>query len=346
MASVRGLRLRTAPLFLATLLLLFVTFLGSTMFGSANLSAVDIISTIMRHVGLGAFAPAEPLPRLLDALVWQARVPRVLLAAVVGAALAVSGAVLQSVTRNPLADPYLLGVASGASAGAVGVLMLGLGSGMVSLSAGAFVGSMMSFAALMALLGGGRVSNPARVVLTGVLVAQFFAAVTSVVIVLSGDAESTRGLTFWLLGTLAGARWTPLIVTGCVVLIGLVAIQFFARALDAFTFGWDSAAALGIKVRAARTWLLILTALITAAAVAASGAIAFVGLLVPHAVRIIAGPRHATLLPLSALVGAVFLMIVDTFARSAFGGYEFPAGVITALLGAPAFALVLRRVKS
>ena len=137
-----------------------------------------------------------------------------------------------------------------------------------------------------------------------------------------------------------------MIVTSIIVIVGLLAIQVFAKALDAFTFGWDSAAALGINVRAARTWLLVLTSLITAAAVAASGAIAFVGLLIPHAVRLLAGPRHGTLLPLSALLGAVFLMIVDTFARSAFGAHEFPAGVITALLGAPAFALILRRVKS
>ena len=197
-------RLRIAALFSAALIVLFVTFLLATLSGTANLSAVEIISTLLRHVGLGSIAPAPALPPLLDALVWESRVPRVLLAAVVGAALAVSGAVLQSITRNPLADPYLLGVSSGASTGAVAVVLLGVGGSVVSLSTGAFLGSMLSFAVLLILLGGGRVSNPARVVLTGVLVAQFFSAVTSVVIVLSGDAESTRGLTFWLLGTLAG----------------------------------------------------------------------------------------------------------------------------------------------
>ncbi|GGK43500.1 ABC transporter permease [Pilimelia terevasa] len=278
-------------------------------------------------------------------MIWESRFPRVLLAAAVGMALAVSGAVLQSVTRNPLADPYLLGVSSGASTGAVAVLLLGIGGG-ISLSTGAFIGALVSFGVLLILLGGGRVSNPARVVLTGVLVSQFFTAVTSVILTVSGDANSTRGFTYWLLGSLAGARWQPVILTTLLILIGIITIQFFASSLDAFTFGWDSAAALGVNVTAARIWLMVLTAVTTAAAVAASGAIGFIGLLVPHAVRIMASPTHRTLLPLSALTGAMFLIWVDTFARTAFTPHELPAGIITALLGAPAFALVLRRAGS
>jgi iron complex transport system permease protein len=325
---------------------LLATIVAAAMFGTADVGPLDVVSTVLRHAGLGAIAPTEPLPRLLDALIWESRIPRVLLGGAVGIALAVSGAVLQSVTRNPLADPYLLGVSSGASTGAVAVLMLGLGAGSLSLSTGAFAGALVSFGVLLLLLGGGRVAGPARVVLTGVLVSQFFAAVTSVVLMVSGDANSTRGFTYWLLGSLAGARWPTVVVAGVIVLAGAVAVQFFAPALDAFTFGWDSAAALGVNVTAARVWLMVLTAVMTAAAVAASGAIGFIGLLIPHAVRIIAGPMHRTLLPLSAIVGATFLIWVDTFARTAFTPHELPAGVITALLGAPAFALVLRRVAS
>ncbi|MEV4281743.1 FecCD family ABC transporter permease [Actinoplanes xinjiangensis] len=342
-APPRSGRTSSAALFSLALTGLLASIVAACLFGTANLGPLDVVSTALRHIGLDAIAPAEPLPRLLDALIWQSRIPRVLLAGAVGVALAVSGTVLQSVTRNPLADPYLLGVSSGASTGAVAVLLLGIGTG-ISLSAGAFIGALISFGVLLLLLGGGRVANPSRVVLTGVLVSQFFAAVTSVVLMVSGDANSTRGFTYWLLGSLAGARWEPVIITGVVVLLGAVAVQFFAPALDAFTFGWDSAAALGINVTAARVWLMILTAVMTAAAVAASGAIGFIGLLVPHAVRILAGPMHRTLLPLSALVGATFLIWVDTFARTAFTPHELPAGVITALLGAPAFALVLRRV--
>jgi iron complex transport system permease protein len=338
-------RVSTVALSVVAVAGLLVSVVAASLFGSADIGLLDVVSTILRHVSLGGIAPTPPLPRLLDALIWESRFPRVLLAAAVGAALAVSGAVLQAVTRNPLADPYLLGVSSGASTGAVAVLLLGIGGGM-SLSTGAFVGGLVSFGLLLVLLGGGRVASPSRVVLTGVLVSQFFAAVTSVILMISGDANSTRGFTYWLLGTLAGARWEGVTVTVVIILVGVAAILFFAPALDAFTFGWDSAAALGINVTAARVWLMVLTSVITAAAVAASGAIGFIGLLVPHAVRIMASPMHRSLLPLSAIVGAVFLIWVDTFARTAFSPHELPAGVITALLGAPAFALVLKRLES
>ncbi|CAN3131068.1 FecCD family ABC transporter permease [Mycobacterium sp. smrl_JER01] len=330
---------------ITAVVVLVFSVVAASMVGTADVTPLQVLSTILRHLGLGALAPTEPLPPLLDALVWQSRVPRVLLAGVVGVALTVSGAVLQSVTRNPLADPYLLGVSSGASTGAVAVLLLGIGGGL-TLSAGAFVGALASFGVLLALIGGGRVANPARVVLTGVLVSQFFAAVTSVILMVSGDANSTRGFTYWLLGSLAGARWEPVALASITVIVGVVAIYFFAPALDAFTFGWDAAGALGVNVVTARFWLMILSALVTAAAVAASGAIGFIGLLIPHVVRILIGPMHRSLLPMSAVVGAVFLIWVDTFARTAFSPHELPVGVITALLGAPAFAIVLRRVSS
>lgn len=344
-APVRPRRASTVALFFFAVAGLLMSVVAASLFGSANIRPLDVVSTILRHVGLGGIAPTPPLPGLLDALIWESRFPRVLLAAAVGMALAVSGAVLQAVTRNPLADPYLLGVSSGASTGAVAVLLLGIG-GSVSLSTGAFVGGLVSFGLLLLLLGGGRVASPSRVVLTGVLVSQFFAAVTSVILMVSGDANSTRGFTYWLLGTLGGARWEGVAVTVVIILIGVIAMQFFAPALDAFTFGWDSAAALGINVTAARIWLMVLTSVITAAAVAASGAIGFIGLLIPHAVRILSGPMHRSLLPMSALVGAIFLIWVDVFARTAFSPHELPAGVITALLGAPAFALVLKRLES
>lgn len=341
-----GHRRRTITLFVAAIAALGASIVTATMIGTADISPVDVVSTVMRHVGLGVIAPAAPLPDLLDALIWQSRVPRVLLAAVVGVALTMSGAVLQSVTRNPLADPYLLGVSSGASAGAVAVLLLGIGGGALSLSTGAFAGALLSFGVLLVLLGGGRVSNTTRVVLTGVLVGQFFAAVTSVILTVNGDADSARGFTFWLLGSLSGARWAEVLVVGTVILAGSAAIMVFAADLDAFTFGWDSATSLGTNVVSLRIWLMVLTAVITAAAVAASGAIGFLGLLIPHFVRIVSGPMHRTLLPLSALVGATFLIWVDAFARTAFAPNELPVGVITALLGAPAFALVLRRVSA
>ena len=332
----------------STVLIVFTAALGAsivaaTFVGTASVGPLDVVAIISRHVGLAALAPAPPVSPLIDALIWESRLPRVLLAAAVGLALAVSGAVLQSITRNPLAEPYLLGVSSGASTGAVAVMLLGFGSRAVSLSTGAFAGAIVAFATVLLLIGGGRVSDPCRVVLTGVLVSQFFSAVTSLILMLNGDADSTRGFTYWLLGSLGGARWEPLVVAAVVIVICAGACLLFAPALDAFTFGWDTAASLGVSVTRARVALMILTALMTAAAVAASGAIGFIGLLVPHVVRLPAGPTHRMLLPLSALGGAIFLIWVDTFARSAFAPHEVPVGVITGLLGAPVFALVPRR---
>lgn len=322
---------------------LVLSVLTAGFIGTADIGPADVYGILVRRLGLGVLAPGPEAPPLVDALIWESRLPRVLLAGVVGMGLAVSGAVLQSITRNPLAEPYLLGVSSGASTGAVAVMILGLGSGAVSLSAGAFAGAIVAFGIVLLLIGGGRVSNPARVVLTGVLVSQFFSAVTSLVLMLDGDADSTRGFTYWLLGSLGGARWEPLLIAGAVILTGTILCLLFAPALDAFAFGWDTAGSLGINVTRSRVSLMTLTALMTAAAVAASGAIGFIGLLVPHIVRFLAGPGHRTLLPLSALGGAIFLIWVDTFARSAFSPHEIPVGVVTALLGAPVFALVLRR---
>ncbi|PZR53136.1 iron ABC transporter permease [Xylanimonas oleitrophica] len=328
------------PLFAAVLC---ASVVGATFIGTAAIGPLDVLGVVLRRLGAGSLAPVPPAPPLIEALVWESRLPRVLLAAVVGLGLSVSGAVLQSVTRNPLAEPYLLGVSSGASAGAVGVMVLGLGAGAVTLSTGAFVGALVAFGLVLALIGGGKVSNPARVVLTGVLVSQFFSAITSLVLMLDGDADATRAFTYWLLGSLGGARWEPLAVAAALIVLGAACCLLFAPALDAFTFGWDTAASLGIDVTRARVVLMALAALMTAAAVAASGAIGFIGLLVPHVVRLLAGGSHRSLLPLCGLGGAIFLVWVDAFARSAFAPHEVPVGVITALLGAPAFAVVLRK---
>lgn len=335
-------RLRWAALLIAFAVALVASIIAASFVGVAHVGAADVVAIVLRHLGLGDLAGAAP-PPLIDALVWESRLPRVLLAAVVGLGLSVSGAVLQSITRNPLAEPYLLGISSGASTGAVCIMILGVGSGALTLSTGAFIGALTSFGIVLLLIGGGRVSNPARVVLTGVLVSQFFSALTSLILMLDGDADSTRGFTYWLLGSLGGARWEPLLICAGMILICAFACLLHAPALDAFTFGWDAAASLGINVTRARIVLMILTALMTASAVAASGAIGFIGLLVPHIVRLLIGGAHRILIPLSALGGAVFLIWVDTFARSAFSPHELPVGVITALLGAPVFALVLRR---
>lgn len=304
------------------------------------------LSTGWAEIGRAAGArlglPVQPLPRLLDSLIWDLRVPRVLLAALVGAALAVCGAALQSVTRNALADPYLLGISSGASTGAVVVVVLGFAGSQLGVTGGAFTGALISFAALLLLLRRKGVGS-VRIVLTGVVVAELFAALTSLIIMSSGDADSTRALTHWLLGSMAPARWDSVVVCAVACAIGLPVIWLFSSALDGFAFGTDTAASLGIDVRMVRNILLVTTALLTAVAVSAVGAIGFVGLIVPHGVRFLVGPLHRMLLPVSALVGAAFLAWTDALARVVFAPLEVPVGVFTALLGVPLFLLVLRK---
>ncbi|WP_250847741.1 FecCD family ABC transporter permease [Streptomyces hygroscopicus] len=304
--------------------------------GSADIPPLDVARTIGTHLG----APWEPLPPLRDSIVWNLRLPRVLLAALVGAGLAVCGTVLQAVTRNPLADPYLLGVSAGASTGAVLVLVLGFGA--LGLPVGAFTGAMAAFGCVLLLLGR-SLGSATKVVLSGVVASQLFSALTSLVVVRSGDAERTRAVTFWLLGSLASADWTSVSVCTATTTAGLLVCLLHARHLDALAFGRETASTLGFSPHRTEMLLYGTTAVVTGALVAASGAIGFVGLLVPHAARMLAGATHRVLLPSSALLGAVFLIWADTAARSLFGAQELPVGVLTALLGVPAFAALLRR---
>lgn len=327
-----------AAWFAAGVVLLAGSIAVSVRIGAGGVGYAELGRVLGVRLGL----PVEPLPTLVDSLVWDLRLPRVLMAAVVGAALAVCGAVLQAVTRNALADPYLLGVSHGASTGAVAVLVFGIGAGAVGVTGGAFTGALASFGLLLLLLRRGGLDS-VRVVLTGVVIGQLFAALTSLILTASADAETTRAITYWLLGSMASARWGGVVVCAVALAIGLALVRAYATALDAFAFGADTAASLGIDVRAARIVLLVTAALLTSVAVASVGAIGFVGLIVPHAVRFLVGPLHRVLLPFSALAGSIFLVWTDALGRIAFAPRELPVGVFTALVGVPLFLLILRK---
>ncbi|MEV4945546.1 iron ABC transporter permease [Streptomyces sp. NPDC053755] len=327
----------------AGLPVLAVVVLLASMAAALRVGAADVDGNgLARVLGSRLGLDVEPLPPIVDSLVWDLRLPRVLMAALVGASLAVCGTVLQAVTRNVLADPYLLGISSGASAGAVAVVVLGIGASTLGVTGGALAGALLSFGTLLFLLRRGGLDS-VRIVLTGVVVGQLFTALTSLVLMASADADTTRAVTHWLLGSMAPARWNTVQVCAVVTPLGLLAAWLYANALDALAFGADTAASLGIGVRRTRTVLLVVTAALTAVAVATVGAIGFVGLIVPHGVRFLVGPTHRVLLPYAALAGAVFLVWTDALARIAFAPREMPVGVITALLGVPLFLLVLRR---
>lgn len=330
--------------------LLLASILIAVTIGPASLSPADVLASLGAHLGLG-----EPtLSPLRDGIVWQLRMPRVLTAAAVGAGLALCGAVMQAVIRNPLADPYLLGLSSGASVGAVVVLVLGWA---VLLPVAAFGGALVALLATLGLaFGAGRAGGaaggtgarlaPTATVLAGVAVTSVFGAVTSLVIFWSATNDSYREILNWLLGSLAGTDWTSVAIAGVALAVVGVPLLASARTLDAFAVGESGAAALGVGVGRSRVLLLGGTALLTGALVAVSGSIGFVGLVLPHAVRLVVGPGHRALLPLSALAGAIFLIWADTGARTLFDPRELPVGILTALIGGPVFAWLLLRRRS
>ncbi|ELQ6017965.1 iron ABC transporter permease [Cronobacter sakazakii] len=283
-----------------------------------------------------------PLNRIHETVIWDFRLSRALVAACSGAGLAICGAVLQSLLKNALAEPYVLGVSAGASTGAVSVVVLGIGSGAVSLSAGAFTGAFAAFAFVALLTNGARGGNE-RTILAGVAASQLFNAITAYTISTAASAQQARDVMFWLLGSFSGVRWPEFQLVLAVVVIGLVVCLWHAKALDAFTFGDDAAASLGIPVGYVRLILFAVTALMTAAIVSMAGSIGFVGLVVPHVMRYFFGPLHRRLLIACAMMGAILMVLADIASRTLIAPQSLPVGVVTALVGVPFFAVILYR---
>ena len=333
--------LRTAGVVAAAAALLLTAVVLGIAIGETDISARTVFQ-VLAHQLLGQ--PLSAVDPITQGIVWNYRLPRALVAAGCGAGLAISGVILQSLLRNALAEPYLLGISAGASTGAVLVTVAGLGAGAISMTTGAFFGAVCAFA-LVAMLahaaGNGGLRNSGQIVLAGIAGSQLFNALTSLIITKSGSAEQARGIMFWLLGSLSGVRWPDTLLTATVAGTGTLVCLLHARALDAFTFGSESAAALGIPVRRVQLTLLLAAALMTAVMVSIVGAIGFVGLVIPHAARLLVGVRHGRLIPASALIGAVFLIAADVVSRTLIAGQVLPIGVITALVGAPVFAVIL-----
>lgn len=330
--------------------------------GLAAALSVAVLASVLVAIGLGpaVIAPGETVRYLWAAvtggeigadevtryqIVWQIRTPRVLLAAVVGAGLAAAGVVVQALVRNALADPFILGVSSGASVGAVAVSVSGglAGLGIYAVSAGAFLGALG--ASLLVYLASRTAAGimPLRLVLTGVAMAFGFQAVLSVIIYFAPDSEATSAVLFWTMGGFGAATWGALPVVAVVVLVALVVLRRFARALDVLSLGDETAGSLGVDAASVRRGLFALTAVVTGAMVAVSGAIGFVGLVVPHVVRILVGAGHARVLVVAPLAGAVLMVWVDLVSRTVVAPRELPLGAITALVGVPVFIVLMRR---
>lgn len=250
---------------------------------------------------------------------------------------------LQALVRNPIADPYILGVGSGASFGAVLIMTTGIGTGLsIGVPVAAFLGAMISLIAVLVLGRREGMLVPLRMVLAGVAIGYLLSAATSFV-QLRADPSQISGVLFWLLGSVSGASWSDLGVPAAVITLCAAVLLTQSRQLNALAMGDESAQSVGVDVRRTRLLLLVIASLLTAVVVSVAGGIGFVGLLVPHAVRLLVGSDHGKLLPATALVGATFLVIVDLAARMLDAPNELPLGIITAGLGAPFFLWLLRR---
>ncbi len=300
------------------------------------------IGTTLQAIGNRTLGTAFDLPPIQEGIVWDYRLSRALVAACCGAALALCGAVLQALLRNPLAEPYVLGVSAGASTGAVAVMIAGFGGGWLSMPGGAFAGAVAAFT-IVSLLAAKSGGGSDRIILAGVVGSHLFNALTSYIVTTSANAEQARGVMFWLLGSLSGVRWPDVALAAPVAAAGFLVCMLHARSLDAFTFGADAAASLGIPVKRVRTLLFGLTAMMTATMVSIVGSVGFIGLVIPHAARFLVGPRHARLLPASFMAGAIFMVLADIVSRTIIPQQVLPIGVVTALFGAPAFAMILLR---
>ncbi|MEU8746153.1 iron ABC transporter permease [Streptomyces parvulus] len=321
-----------------------------------------LLASVVVAIGLGpaVVTPAQTARHLWAALtggrvgadevttyqiIWQIRTPRVLLAALVGAGLSAVGVAIQAMVRNALADPFVLGVSSGASVGAVAVTVTGglAALGIYAVSAGAFAGALAASLLVHAASATRGALSPLRLVLTGVAMSLGFQAVMSLIVYFAPDSEATSMVLYWTMGSFGAATWGALPVVAVVVVGGVVALHRQGRVMDVLALGDETAASLGVGPDRQRRRLLVLVSLVTGVMVAVSGAIAFVGLVMPHVVRMLVGATHARVLAVAPLAGAVFMVWVDLAARTVVAPRELPLGVITALVGVPVFIALMRR---
>lgn len=340
----QGLALRNSRRLLVATLLLSVALIASAVLGAATgpmpIPWQEVAGTFLSYAGIDRWAPSERERLVIE----QLRLPRVAAAVLTGMALATSGAVMQALFRNPMAEPGLLGVSAGASAGAVVAIAFGLRAASIwTVPAAAFLGAMVAVL-LVTMLGAaaGR-GSMIGLLLAGVALSSFLGAIVSVIIAVVPRDEELRGILYWLAGGFSGASWQYVRAVAVPILASTAAMCFFGRDLNLMVLGDETARSSGVEVTRVRFGLLAMASLATGSAVAVSGTIGFVGLIVPHGIRLLLGGDNRIVLPLSCLAGATFLLLADTVAKSVIHPAELQVGMITSLCGAPVFAILLIR---
>lgn len=322
---------------------LVVTCVVAAASGAFVIPAGEVLGAVGRKLGLVSGAAADPLA---DEVLWQIRFPRVALAVLVGASLGCAGATMQGAFANPLAEPGIVGVSAGAVLGAVAQIVIGFDPlGTFTLPAAAFVGGVLAVAAVYASARSDGRTEVVTLILTGVALNAMLGAVIGLLTYVSDDAE-LRSITFWTLGSVAQATWPKVAAVAPFAVVGIVLATTRARGLDLLALGERPARHLGLEVERFRIVMLGITAVLTAAAVAVSGIVLFVGLVIPHLVRMVVGPGHRVLLVASTLGGALILVLADLVARTVVAPSEIPLGVLTSLIGSPIFFWQLRRTRA
>ncbi|CAN7372442.1 iron ABC transporter permease [Rhizobium rhizogenes] len=325
----------------------FLAFAFSITMGASNASIVDVISTV---VGSGTDSALSSRDRII---IFDIRLPRAILGFLIGGGLAVSGAVMQGLFRNPLADPGLIGISAGASLGAVGMIVLGASVlapvaqlfGIFALPIAAFIGGLVTTIVLYKVATRHGQTSIATMLLAGIAIGSLTLAATGLLIYMADDRQ-LRDLTFWSMGSLAGSTWSKVASAGPIIVLAMLPLPFMARGLNALTLGEAAAFHMGIGVQRLKNIAIVSVAAAVGASVAVSGGIGFIGIIVPHILRMAIGPDHRFLLPASALLGGSLLLIADVVARTIVSPAELPIGIITAGVGGPFFLWMLLRQRS
>ncbi len=338
-------RILTKPVFMGLLLLLLVIVMAAGMvWGAVSLGWKNILVILLDAFPFYHSEAAEAVGQVYKDILLQIRVPRVLMAAAVGSSLAVSGAVFQGLFRNPMAEPYVIGVSSGSALGAVvamlgGFTIAGSGYGIVPLFA--FTGGLLTIITVYSMARVGRAVPVMTLLLAGIAISSFLSALVSLLTYFAG--EKLHMVVFWMMGGLGGATWQTVKIMLPYVLVGFIIVMMFSRELNAMLLGEETASNLGVDTEKVKKILLVGASMLVAAAVSTSGIIGFVGLVVPHFIRLVAGPDHRFLLPASAILGGALLIATDTLARVIIAPTELPVGIITSIIGAPMFIYLLKK---
>lgn len=341
-------RIKSYGFTMLILFILLILMIGTTStIGSASISPIDVYKVVVSKIPVvGGLIDIDSITSSQHSIIWSVRLPRVLLAVIVGAGLSISGASFQGLLKNPMADPYILGISSGAALGAAIAIIMKLEAafmGFSGISIMAFIGALIAVTLVYNI---GRIRSHVPVttlLLAGVAVGQFLTAITSLLMVIY-NRDMTK-IIYWTLGSLAGKGWNPITTMSIPLIVAMGILLFFSRDINIMLTGEESAKSLGVNVERIKVYVLLLGTFITSMAVSVSGIIGFVGLIIPHIVRLIVGPDHRILLPASAIVGSIFMVFTDTIARTVISPMEIPVGIITAIFGGPFFIYLLRSKK-